>query len=425
MIKRPFFSLCKSGLRHPAIGVSGGELKRLSLPGNVMLLVKGYDIGAIQLEAGAQVLTGQRVKLTDDPQGYVLSTVTGTVTGISAHAGYLNQAYVSISIDVSGEDQVDEATLSALAEPSFEVACDYLSDLPGKSDFSSLLRHDPPVNTVVVNCMDPDFLVWTCRYMAMSDPEGLSAGIEVLKKVARVGRVVVAAPSELVSVLSGAGIEVMAVSSVYPNGLSGMIAKDVLGGAYEPGKSFEQMGLGFISAEAVISLGGIFGKAELPIDKVVTVIGKDNAAVMVKARIGTPVGKALEAVGIGTSHGDRLVMGGPMTGVTIYTEDMPISADTDAVMVQDRSQVVLSEDVQCVNCGECVRVCPVKVPVNMLVRVLSGGLYEEAAEMYDLHCCIECGLCAYVCVARIPIFHHIMLGKHECARINDVEGFNG
>jgi electron transport complex protein RnfC len=398
---------------------------QLPLPGKVTLLVKGCDVGKVQLKVGAQVLTGQRLQLTDDPRGFVMSTVTGTVTDISAYAGYLNEAYVSISIDVSGEDQVDEATVSVFGEPSYGVACDYLADLPGKRDFSSLLRLDPPVNTVVVNCMDQDLLVSTCGYVVLSDLEGLVAGIEVLKQVAKVGRVMVVAPQELVSGLEGAGIEVMAVSSVYPSGLPGMIAKDVLGGGYMPGKSFEQMGLGFISAEAVVSLGALFSRSELPIDKVVTVIGKDESVRLVKVRIGTPVGDVFKAAGISTAHGDRVVMGGPMAGVTIYTEEMPILADTDALMVQDQSEVVLAEDVQCVNCGECVRVCPVKVPVNMLVRVLSSGLYEDAAQMYDLHCCIECGLCDYVCVARIPIFHHIMLGKHECARLEDAEGSNG
>jgi len=425
MIKRPFFSLGKPRLRYPAIGVPGGELKQLLLPGKVTLLVRGCDVGAIRLKAGAQVLTGQRLQLTEDPQVHVMSTVTGTVTGVWEYMGYLNQSYAAISINVSGQDRVDESVVSALGEPTYETACTYLSDLPGKSDFLSLLRSDPPVNTVVVNCMDQDLLVSTRGHVVMTDPEGLVSGIEVLKKVAKVGRVVVAVPSELVSVLSGTGVDMLEVSSGYPSGLCGMIAQDILGGAYDPGKGFEQMGLGFISAEAVISLGGLRGGGGLPIDKVVTVIGKDGSVDLVKVRMGTSVGDVLEAVGISTFHGDRVVMGGPMAGKTVYTDDMPILADTDAIMVQDQTEVVLAEDVQCVNCGECVRVCPVNVPVNMLVRVLSSGLYEEASDMYDLHCCIECGLCDYVCVARIPIFHHIMLGKHECGRINDVEGSNG
>ena len=171
------------------------------------------------------------------------------------------------------------------------------------------------------------------------------------------------------------------------------------------------MGLGFISAEAVICFAGIFGKAEFSFDKVITVIGKDNTPAVVKARIGTPVKAVLDSLGIETVHGDRLVLGGPMTGRAIYSEDMAVQADTDAIMVQDGSQVVLTTDGQCVNCGECVRVCPARMPVNMLVRVLSAGHYEEAAEAYDLFSCIECGLCSYVCVARLPVFHHIITSK--------------
>ena len=67
---------------------------------------------------------------------------------------------------------------------------------------------------------------------------------------------------------------------------------------------------------------------------------------------------------------------------------------------------------------------PARIPVNMLVRLLENGLYEEAADTYDLHSCIECGLCSYVCIGRIPIFHYIMLGKHELAGRSTVEESN-
>ena len=93
-------------------------------------------------------------------------------------------------------------------------------------------------------------------------------------------------------------------------------------------------------------------------------------------------------------------------------------------MIQDHSQIIWSSDTHCVNCGECVRACPVQIPVNMLVRLLENGLYEEAAREYDLLSCIECGLCSYVCIGKIPVFHHIMLGKQEHDRIMRSEGSN-
>ena len=70
------------------------------------------------------------------------------------------------------------------------------------------------------------------------------------------------------------------------------------------------------------------------------------------------------------------------------------------------------------------RACPAKIPVNMLIRLLENGLYEEAAKDYDLLSCIECGLCSYVCEARIPIFHYIMLGKYELALTENAEELN-
>ena len=61
--------------------------------------------------------------------------------------------------------------------------------------------------------------------------------------------------------------------------------------------------------------------------------------------------------------------------------------------------------------------CPARIQVNLLVRFLEAGLYEEAARSYDLASCLECGLCSYVCVSKIPIFQYIRLAKYELERM--------
>jgi electron transport complex protein RnfC len=185
------------------------------------------------------------------------------------------------------------------------------------------------------------------------------------------------------------------------------------------------VGVGFLSVEQVVALAKAMRERAVPVWKTLTVIGKDGAGVNVRARIGTPVRHVLEHLKIELHEGDRLVLGGPMTGEAIHTVDMPVLADTDALLVQDREDITYSSDNQCVNCGECMRACPAGIPVNMLVRLLENGLYEEAAERYDLFSCVECGLCSYVCIARIPVFQYIMLGKHEFGAIKSAEESNG
>ena len=110
-----------------------------------------------------------------------------------------------------------------------------------------------------------------------------------------------------------------------------------------------------------------------------------------------------------------------MTGEAIFSEDTPVSYNTDAIMIQDKGEIPFYSDNQCINCGECVRACPANIPINMLVRLLENGLYEEAAGNYDLHSCIDCGLCSYVCIEQIPVFHYITMGKHEMARMRTLE----
>jgi len=80
-----------------------------------------------------------------------------------------------------------------------------------------------------------------------------------------------------------------------------------------------------------------------------------------------------------------------------------------------------NSDYPCINCGDCVRTCPAQIAVNMLVRFLEAGQYEQAADNYDLYSCIDCGLCSYVCVSKIPIFQYIRLAKYELDRAKTAE----
>ena len=94
---------------------------------------------------------------------------------------------------------------------------------------------------------------------------------------------------------------------------------------------------------------------------------------------------------------------------------------TDSSLLNELKEFGAAGAEKCINCGNCVRACPAQIPVNMLVRFLEAGHYQEAADSYDLYSCIECGLCSYVCVSKIPIFQYIKLAKYELNRAKTAE----
>jgi len=132
----------------------------------------------------------------------------------------------------------------------------------------------------------------------------------------------------------------------------------------------------------------------------------------------------LQQFSISVEEKDRVVLGGPMRGAAVFSLDHPVLPNTDAIMVVDDSRAAAASQYPCVNCGECIRACPAQIPVNMLVRFLEAGQYEESADLYDLLCCIECGLCSFVCISKIPIFQYIKLAKYELKRAETAEEAN-
>lgn len=428
MFKKPFFGLCKPRLRYATTGESEKDgIKEIPLPEKVTLLVEqslSFIHDDLIVKSGDRIKTGQKIHTSKDGKGFIISTVTGSIDSISGFTGYLGKKYLSISIATDKEDQIDEAFTTAVKSVSLPDAFEFIQLLPGCSGFGAILYPETPLHTLVINGFDRDLLVKTNQNIILSRAEDLRKGVRFLKEITKSRKIIITVPDELKFSAEKLGVEVKVIKSCYPDALPEMIMKKVLGKIVPAGKSCLELGVAFISPETVASLATAFDQKKMPVMKNLTVIDKNQTTINVSARIGTPVRNIFKELNMEVKEGDRIVQGGPMTGVSLYSEDMPVLFDTDSLMVQDKDQVVSTSDNPCVNCGECVRVCPSRIQVNMLIRLLENALYKEAAEEYDLLSCIECGLCAFVCEARIPVFHYILLGKQEFYRLKIAEEHN-
>ncbi|OPX37535.1 MAG: hypothetical protein B1H11_05770 [Desulfobacteraceae bacterium 4484_190.1] len=379
MIKKPFFGLRKPKLKYPVEDtIKLDSINEIPLPLRVTLLSDNNERSDdVDLKVGDKVKTGQILGLSEKDGDYLISTVTGTISEISQYTGYFGKTCASISINAETEDQWDEEFIKAVKAPASKNCVKFLRRLPGAPSFSSVLSNESSVKTIIINGIDKDLLTTTNQLIVKTGVESLTEGVRYLKQITNTDRIIIIVPPDLTYQAEKTGAEVKVVKPLYPNTLPHIQMKNII---------FTQV--------------FCYSKPYMP-----------EFEFILPTRVSD----------IETIHGDRLIMGGPMTGNAIYSDEMPVLPDTDAIMVQDKDQIIQGSDTHCINCGECIRVCPAKIPVNMLIRLLENDMFEEAAEEYDLLSCVECGLCSYVCMARIPILHYIMLGKHELSQLKMLE----
>jgi electron transport complex protein RnfC len=418
MFKELFTGLRRLQLEYEKLPVRLPEAEKIPAPENITLLhpkEKDHRLPSV-LGIGDPVKSGQKLSLHTDQNFYVISPVTGTIAGLSPYTGNFGKSYIAITIATGGEESFDEAFRQKMQNPTMELASSYLAYAPGNPSWSILADSENGINTIIIRGLDPDPMVATSQYLAQSRLKDLKNGIHLLRKITGVEDIILITAGESVQGYGHIGAQVKGIKTTYPAALPHMVMKDVLGQVVPAGKTCEDLGVCFFNAEAVVSLGKAFESGQLPTTKILTLVKKDGTSKIIETPIGTPVSYILEAHGETVNEYDRVIFGGPMTGSAIYALEHPVEPDTDSIIVLDRDKAAYVSDYPCINCGECVRICPAKIQVHMLVRYLEVSQYENAADNYDLYSCIECGLCSYVCVSRIPIFQYIKLAKYELQR---------
>ncbi|HBY72726.1 MAG TPA: electron transporter RnfC, partial [Lachnospiraceae bacterium] len=76
--------------------------------------------------------------------------------------------------------------------------------------------------------------------------------------------------------------------------------------------------------------------------------------------IGTDFGEIVEAAGGFKAQPEKIVFGGPMMGMAMYTYHIPVTKITSSLVsfLQDEAAV---EESPCIRCGRCLEHCPLQL----------------------------------------------------------------
>jgi electron transport complex protein RnfC len=161
------------------------------------------------------------------------------------------------------------------------------------------------------------------------------------------------------------------------------------------------------------AVADFFGTGRPLISRIVTVTGGGVAQPCnIEARLGTPVRQLITLAGGYQDEPRRLIMGGPMMGVALPDDGLPITAATNCLLVATAAELRLAQEAElpCIRCGECMEACPAGLQPQELLFAARQGKVAALVELGVTEC-IECCACDYICPSRIPLTRQFIAGK--------------
>ncbi len=152
----------------------------------------------------------------------------------------------------------------------------------------------------------------------------------------------------------------------------------------------------------------------LPLTKRVVTVSGDAIAEPANFEVYTGVTfkYLIDAAGGFSADAKKIVMGGPMMGISQYSTEPPVVKTTSSILALTEEGGNYDDYSPCIRCGNCVDNCPMHLmPLYLNKFALSGDL--EKCEEYNILDCIECGLCSYLCPGKQGLLQKIRVAKQK------------
>jgi electron transport complex protein RnfC len=405
------------------------------LPEKVVIPLQ-QNIGApcqALVKRGDKVLTGQKIgdseKFVSAP---VHATVSGEVTGttmvINPPTGTLVE---SLIITSDGKDEW--VKLSPPKNPEKLSAKEILERIReaglvglGGAAFPTHIKLSPPkgkeIDTVILNGCECEPFVTSDHRIMLEYGEQVLSGLEIICRVLSPQSVYIAIEDnkedaidhmeDLIKKLKFTEFRIAPLKSKYPMGAEKTLIEMILGREVPIGGLPLDVGVVVHNVSTAKAIHDAVVEDKPLIERVVTVTGAVKNPKNLLSRFGTPLRSLIDYCGGMDDQANKVILGGPMMGIAQFELNFPAVKGTNSILVTE-SPPFIEQD--CISCGKCIEICPMRLMPTLLARYAKAGRYDECKEIY-IDDCFECGACTYTCPANIPIVQYIKIAKKELLR---------
>ena len=208
------------------------------------------------------------------------------------------------------------------------------------------------------------------------------------------------------------GVDVFVLPSNYPQGERKVLVYNVTGRIVPEGARLPDVGCTVINCTTV-AVFARYIKTGMPLtSRIITV---DGSAVRkpgnVIAPIGTPIRELFDFCGGLAEDVEKIIMGGPMMGTAVPTQEMPVMKVTNAILALRARDSELPAPSVCIKCGRCIQNCPMNLMPSYMEEAFNLKK-TDLLNIYKINMCAECSCCSYVCPAKRPLSQVMKLSKN-------------
>ena len=374
-----------------------------------------------------QVIGMRHAAFFDQP---IYSSCSGTFVGLEKHYHRNGKLLDFIKIENDFKGTLDPSCKERKPEEIAKLTKQEMTEIIkncalvglGGSSFPTYIKFqtEKPINMILVNGIECEPYITSDHRIMLEYPYRIINGLKYAMQAFNCKKALIcikgkykdiaATYESILREFPDSGIELCKVKNYYPQGWEVAMIKEATGIQLNPGELPSNRGILNFNVSTLVGIYKAI-KYNMPVIKRNITITGDGIMHPHNFRVlvGTSIKDLIPMCG-GYKNPDKekvFILGGPMMGASIPSDDAIISRTVTSIIVFDKASY---KEEPCVRCGSCVLSCPVGLePVQIMNAVKS--LDKERIKALNPLKCIECGLCAYSCTSKIQVTDFVRRAK--------------
>ena len=287
----------------------------------------------------------------------------------------------------------------------------------GGAGFPTSVKLNPPPGKrceyLILNGAECEPYLCADHHLMLERADRIRLGVEIMRKVLGECAVriaieankpdAIAAMEKAFADITG-NVEIVVLPVLYPQGSEKHQIYATVGRVVpEPPALPIDVGCVVENVGTVAAIADAVEKGKILLSRVTTVSGDAVAEPKnVEAPLGTKYADLIAFCGGEKLPVAKLISGGTMMGFAVSTPEIATTKTTSGLLLLSRKRVVQYTSQACINCGRCVRACPMNLNPAEISKAVEADDVKTAEEAHVMTC-IECGACSFGCPAHRTI----------------------